>query len=155
MDCYSSACGIFLDFAKAFDWVNHRILMDKLEHYVVKGNVHGLFHSYLTNRFQYTVLNDLTFSDQHPIPQVFLKVAYFGHFYFSFISTTYQVLAMQKSHCMQMTPYCSVKTMTFKNLRLKLKSNSVTLKSRPNSTKFRLITTKQILCYFLKVNPQL
>ena len=40
--------------------------MDKLEHYGVRGNVHSLLHSYLTNRFQYTVLNDLTFSDQHP-----------------------------------------------------------------------------------------
>ena len=67
MDCDNSVCGIFLDFAKVFHCVNHQILMEKLEHYRVRGNVHSILHSYLKNRFQYTVLNDLTFSDQHPI----------------------------------------------------------------------------------------
>ena len=53
------SCGVFLDFSKSFDTVNHKILFSKLESYGFRGLPLELFvTSYLTNRKQYTSLGN-------------------------------------------------------------------------------------------------
>ena len=56
MDKRLFSCGIFIDLKKAFDTVDHGILLNKLEHYGFRGIINDWFTSYLSNRTQTTEL---------------------------------------------------------------------------------------------------
>ena len=61
-----------MDFQKAFDTVNHKILLSKLSHYGIRGIPHKLFYSYLNNRKQYTSIDDddsAVLTITHGVPQ--------------------------------------------------------------------------------------
>ena len=51
-------CGVFIDPRKAFETVNHKILLSKLEHYGLRGNALSWFWSYLIDRTQYVSISD-------------------------------------------------------------------------------------------------
>ncbi len=50
--------GIYLDLSKAFDTVDHEILLHKLNHYGIREKGLKLFESYLSNRQQFTFVNN-------------------------------------------------------------------------------------------------
>jgi len=51
-------CAVFLDFAKAFDSVNHEIISDKLEYYDIRELALQFLKSYLSERTQFVCLNN-------------------------------------------------------------------------------------------------
>ena len=59
--------GIFIDFSKAFDTINHSILLDKLNHYGIRGVALNLMRSYLSDRHQYVCLGNNISSELKPI----------------------------------------------------------------------------------------
>ena len=72
LDSGSVTCGIFVDFQKAFDTVNHEILLKKLEHYGFRGIINNWFRSYLSDRKQKVVINGFESESKnllHGVPQ--------------------------------------------------------------------------------------
>jgi len=49
--------GTFIDLTKAHDTLNHKVLLEKLTSYGIKGITNLRFNSYLTNRRQYIEIN--------------------------------------------------------------------------------------------------
>ena len=66
------AIGIFIDLQKAFDTVNHSIILEKLNHYGISGIGNAWFKSYLNDRQQFVSIDgensDFT-TTEHGVPQ--------------------------------------------------------------------------------------
>jgi retron-type reverse transcriptase len=57
IDKNKTTIGIFIDLRKAFDTINHELLLKKLDTYGIRGIVNGWVKSYLSNRDQYVKYN--------------------------------------------------------------------------------------------------
>ena len=59
LDARDCGVGICIDLQKAFDTVNHDILLKKLDMYGIRGVMYNWIKDYLTNRQQYVSLQDV------------------------------------------------------------------------------------------------
>lgn len=57
LDKGNFACGVFIDLQKAFDTVNHEILLSKIKYYGLRGNCNEWLRSFLTERKQFVFIN--------------------------------------------------------------------------------------------------
>ena len=84
-------CGIFVDLRKAFDTVNHEILLNKLGHYGVRESILKWFQSYLFDRKQLVSFNGESSGllvNNCGVPQG----SVLGPYYFCYILLIYQIL---------------------------------------------------------------
>ena len=84
-------CGIFVDLRKAFDTVNHGILLNKLEHYGVRESILKWFQSDLFDRKQFVSFNGESSGllvNKCGVPQG----SVLGPYYFCYILMIYQIL---------------------------------------------------------------
>ena len=76
--------GVLMDLSKAFDTLDHKILLDKLYHYGIRGVAHDWFRNYLSDRKQYVYING-TSSEQLPISCGVPQGSILGLYYFSYM----------------------------------------------------------------------
>ena len=62
LDSKQSTIAVYLDFSKAFDTVNHYILMSKLQHNGIRGVMQHWLESLLSNRKQYVSIKNCNYS---------------------------------------------------------------------------------------------
>ena len=84
MNCKQMVGGIFYDLHKAFDCINHAVLLEKLKLYGVSGKFYNLVKSYLDGRYQKVIIsyNNGTESTWEKIKQVVPQESTLGPIFF-------------------------------------------------------------------------
>ena len=84
LDQKSSGQVCFIDLQKAFDSLNHEILLEKLKNYGHRGPIHNILADYLSQRFQYvSIKKQIVLREKFELE--FTRVLFWVPFFFLYI----------------------------------------------------------------------
>ena len=95
-------CSIFLVTSKAFDTIDHKILLNKLYMYGIRGITHNWFKNYLSERYQYVSINNCSYSLQK-IKSGIPQGSILGHILFYYTLMTSLTQATSKGSYFMLT----------------------------------------------------
>ena len=102
LDNSETAIVVFLDLAKAFETVDHQILLEKLKHYGIRGIAYDIIKSYLTGRKQCVKCGNCvsTYLDESVVS---LREVFWDPCFSFCTSMTYRLQLTFPEFCSQMT----------------------------------------------------
>ena len=142
--------GIFVDLQKAFDMVSHNILLNKLSHYGIRGQMIEWFRSYLHNRTQ-IVSVDGEVSDKWTLKHGVPQGAELGPLLFLiYINDLHKSILHSKVYHFADGPNLLHISSSYKKLQNNLNSDLKKLSNWHNANKIALNCTKTELIFFHK-----
>ena len=131
--------GIFVDLSKAFDTVDHKILISKLNHYGIRGTPLMWFKDYLSDRKQTVKFNE-TVSSKMTVTCGVPQVLSLDHFYFFFTLTILPIaLIFSILFCLLMILVYIIPTEILPHLSVKLIVNLINCRTGSKQINFRSI----------------
>ncbi|KAG5666693.1 hypothetical protein PVAND_014708 [Polypedilum vanderplanki] len=156
LDRQEVVISIFIDVKKAFDTVDHEIVLFKAEKLGVRGLVLEILRDYLKNRSQFVMINDQS-SDTYRLVQGVPQGSILGPLLFNILISDIQYLKLNS----KLVQYADDLSMTYSNLdtsilKLALKHDFIKLKDFYVKNGMQINETKtKMMCFHVASNCRL
>ena len=139
---------LFIDLKKAFDTVDHSILLYKMKHYGIRGHANSFFQSYLNNRKQFVHCNDVN-SDTNEITCGVPQGSILGPTLFLlYVNDMFRCVDVDSLRLFADDTICMTPGKNLNQIMSKMKNNLTNLKIWFDSNKLTLNLTKTFYSIF-------